>query len=1163
MNGAQATSQSRDSGSIDFAPGSRTSKPVRALIVADKPRANLFLAELRRGGFTPDSECVDSSELTLIALARREWDVILLTNSSPDYRALQELRLLKQAGTESPCIVVSDPIDCEQAVQLMKAGADDVLLMANSNTLAKAVEQAFKVHQERPESFHESTSPYDERLLQLVDHVPHMLWLADSKGSAIYYNHRWVEWLGATAGEGFKANCLDLLHPDDVDRSRAAWELAVQTGAPYRNELRLRRADGDYRWCLAKAAPLRDENGSIQSWIGTTTDIEDLKQAESALRMSELKYRTLIDRIPIPLFVYDRETLRYLAVNDAAVAEYGHSREEFLQMAITDVRPPEDVAALLEMLSNTGNEYHPRGIWRHIKQSRLVDVEIFAHSVDFDGRPACIILAPDITERKLAEAERHRLSSVIEFSPDFIGIADADQNVLFVNHAGQQLVGITNPEVVLRTSIADYLAEGEHERLLNEMIPAVDRDGVWTGELKYRHFETGSEIVLNCTFFALPSTTDATGSHHFACVSQDITEKKQAEAQLRQTTDLLRAVADETSDAVFVKDREGRYLLFNPAAAGFVGRAIEDVLGYDDTRLFGPEDAHRVMSRDRRVMETGQAETAEERLTAAGATRVFLATKAPYRNGQGEIAGVIGVSRDITDRKRAEEVLQLRDRAIQAVTQGIVITDSSVPDEPIIYASPGFQRLTGYSAEEAIGRSSRFLQGAGTDPVAVATIRKALQERRSVTIELLNYRKDGSEFWNELSISPLVDTDGKLTNFVGTMTDVTKRRQLEEQYRQAQKLEAIGQLAGGIAHDFNNLLTVITCYSDMLLTTTDPEDLAHERLSEIKKAGERAAALTRQLLLFSRKEVQSPKVLDLNDIVQRTEKMLARVIGEDIRLVTVLDPQLGYIKADAGQLEQVLLNLTVNARDAMPKGGKLIIETHNAELDESQTASKVGAQPGLYVSLTVTDSGDGIPPEIREHIFEPFFTTKEWGKGTGLGLPVVHSVVKQSGGHIEVVSEPGRGASFKTYFPRIHDEKSAPDPLPAVEVTSTGDEIILLVEDEEAVRGLGRQILSACGYNVLEASNIDEALAVSATCHAPIDLLVTDVVLPGMSGREIAELLQVIYPQMKVLYVSGYLDDAVVRHGISQESTAFLQKPYSQTTLTQKVRDVLDGNSYG
>jgi signal transduction histidine kinase/CheY-like chemotaxis protein len=445
--------------------------------------------------------------------------------------------------------------------------------------------------------------------------------------------------------------------------------------------------------------------------------------------------------------------------------------------------------------------------------------------------------------------------------------------------------------------------------------------------------------------------------------------------------------------------------------------------------------------------------------------------------------------------------------------------------------------------------------------VAVATIRNALHDCRPVTIELLNYRKDGSVFWNELSISPVWDGESKLTNFVATMTDVTKRRQLEEQYRQAQKLEAIGQLAGGIAHDFNNLLTVITCYSDMLMTTTDPDELAHEQLAEIKKAGERAAALTRQLLLFSRKEVQSPKVLDLNEIVQRTEKLLARVIGEDIHLITDLDPQLGHIKADAGQLEQVLLNLTVNARDAMPKGGQLIIETRNAELDEDQVASKEGIQPGSYVSLTVTDSGDGIPPAIREHIFEPFFTTKESGKGTGLGLPVVHSVVKQSGGHIEVVSEPGRGACFKTYFPRIHDEKSAHNPSPAVEATSAGDEIILLVEDEEAVRGLGRRILSACGYNVLEASNIDEALVVSATSHAPIDLLVTDVVLPGMSGREVAELLQVSFPQMKVLYVSGYMDDAVVRHGISHESTAFLQKPYSQTTLTQKVREVLDGNS--
>jgi two-component system, cell cycle sensor histidine kinase and response regulator CckA len=1000
------------------------------------------------------------------------------------------------------------------------------------------------------------SSEFDEQWQQqLFECIPHMVWMTDADGSCCYLNRRGAQQIGLPSEAAYGWEWLRLLHPDDVNRTSTVWQQSVQSGAPYRTEYRVRQADGSYRWYLSQGLPIRLPNGRIEKWVGTWTDIDDLKNIEAALRESEERYRTLINCIPVPLFVYDRETLAYLAVNDAAVAEYGYSREEFLRMKLTDIRPPEDVPALLEMLSKSKQEYEQRGVWRHRKKDgSIIDVEIFAHAVELDNRSASIGLAYDVTDRKRAEIERNRLNSLIEASPDFIGIADHEQRVIFVNRAGQKLLGLTSP--VTETRIPDYLADEDYARFVRELIPAVEHDGAWTGEFSFRHFESGAKIPIQLTFFTLPRATQE-ATPYYACVARDISAQKQAEDELRRTTELLKAVANGTPDALFVKDLQGRYLLFNPAAANFVGRSVEEVIGRDDTELFSPDDARFIMSRDRQVIATGQIETDEEELTAAGVTRTYLATKAPYHNGQGEIAGVIGISRDITDRKQAERELQLRDRAIQAVTQGILITDPGHPNNPIIYASPGFTRLTGYTAEEVVGRNCRFLQGKDTDPAAVAQVREAIREARPCKVELLNYRKDGSAFWNELTISPVADCEGRLTHFVGTQTDVTRRRELEDQYRQSQKMEAIGQLAGGIAHDFNNLMTIIIGYSDMMGDQLT-EERALENLQEIRKAGERAASLTRQLLAFGRKQVLTLEKLDLNEVVRDTQKMLRRIIGEDIELVTLFVPRLKLVEADPGQLEQVLVNLAVNARDAMPQGGKLTIETRNEVLDMDFANTCPGVKSGQYVMLSISDTGTGMSDEVKRHIFEPFFTTKGPGKGTGLGLPVVHGVVKQSGGHIEVESEAGTGTTFRIYLPVADDTCRLRQPAERSKSIPRGVEKILLVEDEPAVRRLWRHSLESCGYTVLEAANGSEALNLCENELSQIDLLITDVVMPLMSGRELAERLLLLRPETKVLYVSGYTDDSVMRHGIAQDEVAFLAKPFSSISLAQKVRELLD-----
>ncbi len=422
-------------------------------------------------------------------------------------------------------------------------------------------------------------------------------------------------------------------------------------------------------------------------------------------------------------------------------------------------------------------------------------------------------------------------------------------------------------------------------------------------------------------------------------------------------------------------------------------------------------------------------------------------------------------------------------------------------------------------------------------------------------IEITALHRDGHEFPVELTIVPI--PDGDRVAFSGFVRDISERKSLESQLQQSQKMEAFGQLAGGVAHDFNNLLTVILGFSEMLLMEVPQQDSMWSSLKAIGDAGERAAGLTRQLLAFSRQSVLELKVLDLNATVEETGKMLRRVIGEDILLAMVLHPKLRWMKADPGQLGQLLMNLAVNARDAMPKGGRLTIQTGNVVLDQNYAKRHSEVVPGPHIMLTISDTGVGMTPEVLSRIFEPFFTTKDVGKGTGLGMAVVHGIVKQNGGSIEVSSEPGVGTVFKLYFSAM-DEEVAKLSSHHSEKAYRGTETVLLVEDEDNVRGLAILILQARGYTVFAASDGKEGLRIAENQKKPFDLLITDVVMPKMGGHELAELLRPRFPRMKMLFVSGYTDDAMIRHGILHDEVAFLQKPFSPLTLAKKVREVLD-----
>jgi two-component system, cell cycle sensor histidine kinase and response regulator CckA len=654
---------------------------------------------------------------------------------------------------------------------------------------------------------------------------------------------------------------------------------------------------------------------------------------------------------------------------------------------------------------------------------------------DESGRPRSLFgTIQDVTERRLAE-DRLR-ESEREFRATFelaaVGQAQADPStgrLLRVNRKLCELLGYSEEEL-LATSFSDLTHPDDRERELGLFYLLAKGELPELAIEKRMIRKDGAEVWVRITASLIRD--DNGRPLRSVAIGEDVTLRKRAEQALLESHSLLNAVIEGTTDAIFVKDLDGRYRLINSAGARFLGRSVADVLGKDDRALFSAETAESVMAHDRRVIASGTSLTSEEIATAAGMTRTYLSTKGAQRDEQGRVIGLIGIARDITELKH-----------------------------------------------------------------------------------------------------------------------------LQEQFRQAQKMEAIGRLAGGVAHDFNNLLTVINGNAGLVAQRLRDEPELSEFLSEIQEAGKRAATLTSQLLAFSRKQVLQPQLVNLNLLVDALWKMLRRLIGEDVELSFDGAPDLGLARVDPGQFEQAVINLAVNARDAMPRGGRLSIETRNVDLDEAYAAQHADVKPARYVCVAVRDSGAGMDAETRARIFEPFFTTKSQGQGTGLGLPMVYGFLKQSGGHVEVDTEQGVGTTMRLYLPRAEGMPASTGAARPSKRAAGGEETVLLVEDEISVRNLVARVLRGHGYRVLGAATGEEALSMAAQHTGPIHLLLTDIVMPRMSGRELALALTKLHPTLRVLFMSGYTDETVLRH-LEDPGVAFLQKPFSPVVLAERVRAALD-----
>src|SRR5579872_298622 len=645
-----------------------------------------------------------------------------------------------------------------------------------------------------------------------------------------------------------------------------------------------------------------------------------------------------------------------------------------------------------------------------------------------------------------------------------------------------------------------------------------------------------------------------------------LTQRRQrltAEA-LQASEQQYRSLFEHNMAGVFRTAMDGKFLDCNPAMAAMTGYTRAELLQTSLGDLFcgGPEERSSSLRTDLDVSAPVPREFCLRRKNGSPLWVVLNASVEQQSNG---VRVIEGTAIDITERKLTNLAIEdWKNRYDAAVLASQQIIYESDPESKRVTLGGCGQEILGYSVEELSGETGAWLALIHPEDTAyyLERLRFAVSSKETIEFEFRARRKAKDNknssyrtLWEQGRA--VFDETGHLLRIVGFISDITDRRLLESQLRQAQKMEAIGRLAGGVAHDFNNLLTIISGYSSIVLDRTGPSGPFHHEVDQIRAAADRAAGLTRQLLAFSRQTVLQPRPLSLNDVIHNLDKMLRRLIGEDIEILTTLAPDLGIVKVDPGQIEQVLMNLVVNARDAMPSGGKLTIQTENLDLDEHYAKKHDYVRPGPHVLLAVSDSGLGISPEIQARIFEPFFTTKEPGKGTGLGLPMVYGIVKQSGGSIEVYSEVNCGTTVKIYLPRVQAEAENVSPAVKQSTLIKGTEKILLVEDDVLLRGMAADILSSHGYTVYPVASVADFASVLQKLP-PCDLLLTDVVMPGLRGPQIAECVARQWPRIKVLYMSGYTTNAIVHQGVLDEGVCFLQKPFSPDSLVTKVREVLD-----
>lgn len=1011
----------------------------------------------------------------------------------------------------------------------------------------------------------------DIRYRALFDYSPDGIIIADPAGIYLDVNRALCRMLGYRPDEMIGLTAADIVVSDQTPRIADALK-TIRSDSEYKQEWQFRRRDGSQFPAEVIATFIPD--GNI---LAVVRDISERRSAQDSLRASEERYRHLFESNPYPMWVYDIDTLHFLAVNDAAIRFYGYSEAEFRPMTIKDIRTPDDIPELLERLVDLDKHLDDTSIWRHRKKAgATVEMEVRSHEIVFDGLRSRLILAIDVTERKRTETALReneiKFRTVAETATDGIITIDQQSEILFLNPSGERLFGYSEEELIGRslTMLIPERFRKAHLYGLEKFLRTGQRNMSWHAVQLPGLHKDGHEIPLELSM----ARFDKDGQPYITSIVRDISDRKQAEEQQRQLVAEIEAHRQRINNivanvpGVVFEHWVGTNL--DDKMTDFVSEHVRTMLGYAPEQwlaapdfwlsIIHPDDREQIARSSAEDFAASRPSRREFRwITSDGRALWVESTSTVVNNEAGEPVGLRGVAIDVSDRKRAElELAESEERYRDLFENARDIIYIHDLQGNYLSVNGAGEAITGYNRSESLRLNI-------TDTVAPEYLEKAQEmvRRKIAGEELTAYdvevvAKDGHRVALEVN-TRLIRANGQPVAIQGIARDITERKQLEDQLRQSQKMEAIGQLAGGIAHDFNNLLTVISGYSDLTLRRLSQVDPLRQMQEEISKAADRASGLTRQLLAFSRKQVLQPKVLDLNVVVADLEKMLQRLIGEDVALRTKLEAGLGHVLADPGQIEQVLMNLAVNARDAMPSGGKLTIETSNVDLHAEYATGDVSIPAGEYIVLSVTDNGCGMDASTRKHIFEPFFTTKPLGEGTGLGLSTAFGIVKQSSGHIELKTEPDAGSTFRIYLPRLENGAQEFRALEAEVPKDPGSEIILLIEDDGMVRGLAVAALEMEGYVVIAADGGPAAIAACERHQGPIHLLVTDMVMPEMNGREAADRVAQMRPGIKVLFMSGYSDNKAFRHDISADEVNFIQKPFSPIALCNKVREILDG----
>lgn len=882
--------------------------------------------------------------------------------------------------------------------------------------------------------------------------------------------------------------------------------------------------------------------------------------AEVTHRASELRYRRLFESAKDGILILDAATGKIEDVNPFLMKLLGYTHEDFVGKQLWEIGCFKDIVANKAAFLKLQQEGYIRyeNLPLEATDGRKIWVEFVSNTYDVNGRKTVQCNIRDITERKQAEDQLRALyKEIVDLKTALdehaiVAITDAQGKITYVNDKFCAISKYSREELLSQDH--RILNSGHHPKeFMRDLWVTIAHGKVWHGEFKNRA-KDGSFYWVKSTI--VPFLNEQGKPVQYVAIRTEITQRKQVEESLR----LFRSLVDQSSDTFEVIDPEtGSFLDVNEKGPAELGCTRAEYLSM------------RVTDIDPTITEPDWPRMVQA-IRAAG----FLSGEGRHRRKDGTTFPIefnakwvrldrdyiVTTLRDITARKQAEETLRESEARFRQLAENIdqVFWIVSSDGNQLLYVSPAYEKIWGRSCESLYKSPGSWLDAIHPDDreqVLRAVMTKQARGDYDETYRIL--QPNGSVHWIRDRAYPIRDAAGVVFRVAGTASDITEMRALEQQLRQSQKMETIGVLAGGVAHDFNNLLGVVIGYSDVLLMSGKLDEYADKRIREIRKAGERASGLTRQLLAFSRKQALDVVVLNINLLVTDMEKMLRRLIGEDIDLKCVLDPSVARVKADPGQIEQVMMNLIVNARDAMPTGGIITVETSNVTLDEKYMLSHGYANSGHYVLLAITDTGQGMDKETQTRIFEPFFTTKGLGKGTGLGLSTVYGIVKQSGGYVHVYSEVDKGTTFKIYLPITGDtpaglaDRSGLHPIPV------GTETILLVEDEAGIRTMVQEVLESLGYTVIAAESGAKAAQLAEAHRGDIHLLLTDVIMPKMDGRHVAQLITLLFPKIKVLFMSGYTNDALARAGEVSDINPLIQKPFTPGVLARKIREVLDG----